>query len=110
MNLSLSHIPLEGPFRYEMTPDTLICHVCHESRIPTPRGATPLTRFTCRMCYSAIGRRRHIMECRSDAEKRREHLARRLEANRLRRERNRDHFATVCKSQNERASVDVQQF
>src|SRR6185437_17182105 len=90
--------------RYETMSDTLICHVCHQSRIPAPPLSTLLTRFTCRGCCSAVGRRRHIMECRSDAEKRREHLARCVEANRLRRERLRERLATVCESQNESAA------
>jgi hypothetical protein len=40
------------------------------------------------------------MECRNDAEKRRDHLVRCVEANRLRRERFRNHLAGVCESQN----------
>jgi hypothetical protein len=79
---------------------TLVCFVCGQSRIPAPLGSTVHTRFFCRVRCSAIGRRRHILECRNDAEKRREHLARCVEANRLRRERIRAQFAGVCEPQN----------
>jgi hypothetical protein len=86
---------------------TLVCFVCGQSRIKAPPLSTLLTRFTCRACCSAIGRRRHIMECRSDAEKRRDHLARCVEANRLRRERFREQATAVCESQNDRCGSSL---